>query len=99
MQTKLKKCDGCQDMKVIWKSSGTGGKKYCAQCWSADSGKKQIPTVGHKPIPPRSTKRSKEERLYLGKRIIFLNNKPLCKVHFPCTLDKECHDSIRESVY
>lgn len=87
MQTKKTKiCDGCNQPQIIWKSSGTGGRKLCKSCWSAHSGKtKQIPTVRQqKPIPPRSAKRSKEERLYLGKRIIFLDKFQICQAHLPC---------------
>ena len=82
MQKKLKICDGCGKEKPIWKSSGTGGLKLCQQCWSCHEGNvKQKPTVKRSPIPQRSEKRIKEERLYSAQRIIYLGEHPLCEFH------------------
>lgn len=90
LQKKKKKCDGCGELTYIWKSSGTGGRKLCKQC-SYDTGVAKPSNIKlsakQKPIPPRSQKRSKEERLYSGKRVIFLQEHPMCNAHIPgiCT--------------
>lgn len=90
MQQKLKICDNCKKPSIIWKSSGTGGKRYCKQCSSNTGVAKPSntkPTARQSPIPPRSQKRSKEERLYQAKRIIFLQENECCMIHLPgiCT--------------
>lgn len=82
MQVKKKLCDGlCGEEKVIWKNYQ--GKRYCRQCWSCHEGnvKQNKPTVRQKPIPLRSAKRVKEERLYSAQRIIFLGEHPMCEFH------------------
>ena len=80
IQAKLKSCDGCSELKVIWKNYL--GKRYCKQCWSCHEGNvKQKPTVKRSPIPQRSEKRIKEERLYSAQRIIYLGEHPLCEFH------------------
>lgn len=87
MRRKLKKCDGCGKDAYIWKN--VGGKKLCKQCSYTGVAKLSIikPTAKAKPIPPHSQKRSKEERLYLAKRIIFLQEHNMCEAHLPgiCT--------------
>lgn len=90
MQQKLKICDNCKKPSIIWKSSGTGGKRYCKQCSSNTGVAKPSntkPTARKSTIPPRSQKRSKEERLYQAKRIIFFQEHPMCEAHLPgiCT--------------
>jgi len=93
IQAKKKLCDGCSEQKVIWKNHE--GKRYCQQCWSCHKGNvKQKPTVKRAPIPQRSEKRSKEERMYSAKRIIFLGEHPMCEAHISgiCTNHStECH--------
>lgn len=87
IQPKKKICDGCKEESFIWKN--VDGKKLCKQCSYTGVAKLSIskPTAKAKPIAPRSQKRSKEERLYLGKRIIFLQEHPMCQAHLPgiCT--------------
>ena len=39
------------------------------------------PTTKAKPIAPRSQKRSKEERLYSAKRVLFLLDFPMCQAN------------------
>ena len=82
MLAKKKICTGCQTPQYIWKNHEGG--RYCKTCAGVliPGKSKQIPTV-RKPIPSRSPKRSKEERLYAGKRIIFLDKFPICQVHLP----------------
>lgn len=84
MERKLKICCGCQQPKVIWKAHE--GCKYCQNCW-----REHTPTTkSTKPrqkIAPKSEKRTREEKIYSGKRLIFLNENPMCKAHLPgiCT--------------
>ncbi|TXG80318.1 MAG: hypothetical protein E6R13_08300 [Spirochaetes bacterium] len=87
MKRKLKKCDGCGEDTYIW--ANREGKKLCKQC-SNNTGVAKLsikPTAKSTFIAPRSQKRSKEERLYLAKRIIFLQEHNMCEAHLPgiCT--------------
>ena len=87
---KKKLCSGCGEMTFIWKN--VSGNKLCKQC--ATTGVAIKPTIKAKPIPPRSQKRSKEERLYVAKRIIFIQEHPMCEAHISgiCTeYATECH--------
>jgi hypothetical protein len=74
---KKKLCSGCGEMTFIWKN--VSGNKLCKQC--ATTGVAIKPTIKAKPIPPRSQKRSKEERLYVAKRIIFIQEHAMCEAH------------------
>jgi hypothetical protein len=74
---KKKLCSGCGEMTFIWKN--VSGNKLCKQC--ATTGVAIKPTIKAKPIPPRSQKRSKEERLYVAKRVIFIQEHPMCEAH------------------
>ena len=88
MKSKKKLCDGCDSLQFIWKNAG--GKRFCKQC-SNNTGVAKLsiikPTAKLKPIAPRSQKRSKEERLYAAKRIIYLAKNNMCAMHIPgiCT--------------
>ncbi len=77
---KLKECDGCQKMTVIWKNHE--GFKYCKYCWSCQNPKNkdsvQKPT-DYK-IPQVSAKRKKKDAEYLKLRQRFLTENPLCVV-------------------
>lgn len=81
MKQKLKICDGCKEPRFIWVNRG--GRRLCKQCSNTGVAKLSItkPTTKQKPIPPRSQKRSKEERLYSAKRILFLQEHELCMIH------------------
>ena len=84
IQPKKKKCDGCGEDAYIWKN--VAGKRYCKQCSSNTGVAKPSntkPTARQSPIPPHSQKRSKEERLYQAKRIIFPQEHPMCEAHLP----------------
>ena len=74
---KKKLCSECGEMTFIWKN--VSGNKLCKQC--ATTGVAIKPSIKAKPIPPRSQKRSKEERLYAAKRIIFIQEHPMCEAH------------------
>jgi len=80
MQVKKKLCDVCNKLSFIWKTSGTGGKKLCKKCSTTGVDMKK-PTIKAKPIAPRSQKRSKEERLYSAKRVLFLSEFPMCQAN------------------
>lgn len=86
MEKKKKLCAGCGEMTYIW--ANREGRKLCKQCSYTGVAKLSIskPTT-KKPIPPRSQKRSKEEKLYSAKRIIYLQDHPMCEAHLPgiCT--------------
>ncbi len=83
MIKKFKICDGCGEMKHIWKSGGTGGFKYCKYCWSCQ---KAIDTdnITQKPtdykIPQVSSKKKKKDTEYLQLREKFLIKNPICQV-------------------
>ena len=46
MQPKLKNCNGCNQLKPIWKSHGK--EKYCKECWYSLDPPKKIPPVSKK---------------------------------------------------
>lgn len=92
MQKKLKLCNGCDQDKVIWKNYN--GNKYCSSCWARlklELTNEPKLTVARQPIARVSDKRSKEERIYSGRRIIFLAGNPSCQANIPgICLRKSC---------
>ena len=79
MKPKLKECDGCQKMTVIWKNHE--GNRYCKYCWSchkSSTNKPQKPNVSV--IPRVSAKRKKKDAEYLKLRERYLTDNSLCKV-------------------
>lgn len=93
IERKKKLCDGCSEPQVIWKNHQ--GKRYCKQCWSCHADNvKQKPTVKQTSLPRVSEKRSKEEKLYSAKRVLFLAEHHMCEAHIVgiCTkLAEEVH--------
>lgn len=91
MKTKLKTCSGCQKPKPIWKNVMTedGRMRFCKGCYQNWSTQNQVsrPKPTSKPIRPRSSKRSKQEKLYSAKRALFLAEHPHCEIPVPgiCT--------------
>ena len=78
---KLKTCDICGEEKPIWKSSGTGGLKYCKYCWSCHKSKDndtQKPTQSV--IPRVSAKRAKKDAEYSKLRQRYLTENPMCMI-------------------
>ena len=73
IQAKLKKCNGCDELKLIWKSDKKD--KYCKECWY----KKDPP----KKVNPISKKMKVTMDEYSKKRTAFLALYPMCqaKVH------------------
>ena len=79
MKAKLKECDGCQKMTVIWKNHE--GNRYCKYCWSchkSSTNKSQKPNVSV--IPRVSAKRKQKDLEYSKLRSRFLTENSLCKV-------------------
>ena len=93
IQAKKKHCDGpCDSDQYIWKNHE--GKKYCKNCWGMCQGELTKSSNLVEPtnkkryqIPSRSPKRTKEDKIYAGKRIIFLTKHPMCHMAIPgiCT--------------
>ena len=79
---KTKICDGCGLEKPIWKSSGTGGFKYCKYCWSCQNPKNKdnIQKPTDYKIPQVSAKRKKKDTEYLKLRERFLTENPICQI-------------------
>jgi len=87
MQQRLKTCDNCSKERPIWKilTENGGRKRLCRVCWNLLRPGK--PTTRQKNIRPRSQKRTKEEKLYSAKRVIFLLENPMCQAKLAgCTL-------------
>lgn len=79
MKPKLKECDGCQKMTIIWKNHE--GNRYCKYCWSCHKSSTNKPKKPNKSIIPRvSAKRKKKDAEYLKLRERYLTDNPLCKV-------------------
>jgi uncharacterized CHY-type Zn-finger protein len=80
---KLKICDGCGKPRRIWKNLTEDGvrKRLCKECWSCHSSHSSKPIKQHKPLAPRSTKRTHEEKIYAGKRVIFMHQHSMCEAN------------------
>lgn len=82
MNVKLKECDGCQKMTVIWKNHE--GFKYCKYCWSCHNPKnKDIQKPTDYKIPLVSSKRKKKDSEYLKLREKFLLDHSMCELNYP----------------
>jgi len=79
IQAKKKICSSCQKEKVLWKST----PKLCKDCYfRMPENKKPIEKKVYV-IPKESTKRSKENRLYHAKRILYLTTHKECEAVLP----------------
>lgn len=80
MKSKLKECDGCQKMTVIWKNHE--GNRYCKYCWSCHSSNKNLnkPQKPNVPIPRVSAKRKQKDAEYSKLRERYLTGNSLCRV-------------------
>ncbi len=89
IQTKLKKCAGCNQDKIIWKSEGR--EKYCKDCWYSKNPSKT--PKQRTPIKKISDKRKKEMPIYDKRRLAFLSLHKFCQANLPeCTkLATEVH--------
>jgi len=75
IQAKKKICSSCQKEKVLWKST----PKLCKECfYRMPENKKPIEKKVYT-IPKESAKRSKENRLYHAKRILYLTTHKECE--------------------
>lgn len=78
IQTKLKQCAGCKELKHIWKSHGK--EKYCKDCWY-----KLDPPKKASPISKKMRETLDE---YGKKRVAFLIVHPTCQARLVgCTKD------------
>lgn len=78
MKVKLKECDGCQKMTVIWKNHE--GFRYCKQCWSCHKSTDNTQKPTNSVIPRVSSKRKQKDAEYLKLRERYLTENPLCMV-------------------
>lgn len=76
MIPKQKLCNGCNQMKVIWKAHGK--EKYCKDCWYSIERPKALAKPTSKPNPI-SKKMSKTMSEYEKKRTAFLALHPFCQ--------------------
>jgi hypothetical protein len=84
LQAKQKKCDGCNEVKSIWKKEGK--QKFCKQCWSSRTFKGMSSTkkpTAKKPMRLQSSKIVKLNAAYMVLREQFLKRKPFCEAHLP----------------
>lgn len=81
---KVKICDECGKEKPIWKSSGTGGLKYCKECWSCHKSKTtEKPTKVSQPIAKKSEKQKAIDKAYTLMRKEYLTKHPMCEMKLP----------------
>lgn len=76
MIPKQKLCNGCNQLKVIWKAHGK--EKYCKECWYSIERPKALAKPTSKPNPV-SKKMSKTMSEYEKKRTAFLALHPFCQ--------------------
>ena len=84
LQPKAKKCDGCNEVKPIWKKEGK--QKFCKQCWSSRTFKGMSSTkkpTAKKPMRLQSSKIMKLNAAYSVLREQFLKNHPCCQARIP----------------
>lgn len=99
MDQKLKKCDGCQKDKLIWKRYQ--GKKYCKDCcYSLEINKKQ-PVKPSKPLSKKSSKQTKLDAAYSVIREAFLKANPFCQAKLSgCLLNStDVHHKAGRGIY
>lgn len=86
MQTKLKQCNGCEELKHIWKKHSR--KLYCKECWYKHPDRDKKPEKAKKPINKKSSKQQKLDILYSTIRETYLKTNPFCKAKLPgCNLN------------
>lgn len=85
IKLKLKECNGCHQMKPIFKNKMVDGVKFqlCQSC-ARTEGVRITPTT--KQIKKKSDKKVLEDRLYTIVRKKYMNENPNCQVNTPeCT--------------
>lgn len=84
MIPKQKLCNGCNQLKVIWKAHGK--EKYCKDCWYSIERPKALAKPTSKPNPV-SKKMSKTMSEYERKRVAFFALHPFCQARLAgCTI-------------
>jgi hypothetical protein len=81
IQAKKKKCNGCGQLTIIWKSEGR--EKYCRQCWSChktSSGVRQT-SAKRTTLSPRSPKQKRIDAAYTVLRKTYLDAHGMCEAH------------------
>lgn len=80
IKPKLKECNGCHQMKVIFKNKYEDGVKFqlCKDCVRTEYVK---PTPTTKQIKKRSDKKVLEDKLYTIVRRKYMNENPNCQVN------------------
>src|SRR4051794_571077 len=82
IQSRKKRCSGCDLEKVIWKNHQ--GEKYCLTCWNRLFPSNKLRVTIPAKIRPVSDKRKTALNLYKETREAYLREHPACE--FPgCT--------------
>jgi len=90
IKRKKKLCNGCEEMKMIWKNHK--GERYCKQCWlkrCAQNKHNDSKPTNHNNAPHRINKQKKKnDYTYSKLRKEFLKNNDLCEAHITgiCTI-------------
>jgi len=94
MKVKQKSCDGCGELRHIWKNVTEEGvrKKYCKTCWSCRNSTSTKPKLSSKPIRNRSPKRAKQEGEYSKEAKAFKEEHPFCQACLPGICTGKTHD-------
>jgi len=79
MEVKKKMCDGCNELKRMWKRQGK--EKFCKGCWYKMKPKTSSFTKPPKRIKPISGKRAKQNAIYEVLKKAYLKSHPFCEVH------------------
>jgi hypothetical protein len=84
IQPKQKLCDGCNTLKLIWKTSER--KRYCKDCWYKNlkpkDGTKKT-NKQSKPLRSKSSKLAALEQLYSKLRKDYLESHITCEARLP----------------
>lgn len=99
MQVKLKKCNGCEEDKLIWKRHE--GQKYCKDCYYRLNLKDKPSKKPNKPLSKKSSKQAKLDAAYSIIRESFLKSHPFCKAKLPgCQLKStDVHHMAGRGIY
>lgn len=100
MQPKLKKCEGCDQLKHIWKKHNRS--LYCKDCWSQHPDKGKKPLQAKKPMNKKSSKIQKMDALYTVLRESYLKHNQFCKAGLPgCQINATDvhHKKLRGNYY
>jgi len=97
MKTKQKLCDGCGELRHIFKNVVIDGVrnrlcKWCSNSLVVKQGKEYKPTRSQKPIAPRSPKRKKQETQYNKEARQFKEDNPHCQAAIPGVCTGLTHD-------